>query len=98
MFALLLLFNLTLGTLQATPPSDKVATVTVEFTITGMTCQVCQEHIAWKVSQLPGIYDVAVSYRKGNAIVKFDHTKTSIDNIIAAIHSIDFKVVKHRVL
>jgi copper chaperone CopZ len=72
--------------------------VTVELSIKGMTCQVCQEHITWKVNQLPGIAEVAVSYRKGNAIITFNDSKTSIDAIVTAIHAIDFEVTGRKII
>ncbi len=101
MISLLLLCTLYFQQAPLSPaaqPTSLPAILTVEFIIQGMTCQVCQEHITWKINQLPGIQKVNVSYRKGNAIVVFDGAKTSITAITAAITAIDFKVVSHQVL
>lgn len=70
----------------------------VEFTIKGMTCTGCEHHVKSEVSKLDGVIEAAVSYEKGDAIVKFDKSKTSIEAITAAINSTGYKVTKHRVL
>lgn len=70
----------------------------VEFTIKGMTCTGCEHHVKSEVNKLDGIIEVSVSYEKGNAIVKFDKTKTSIEAITAAIDSTGYKVTKHQII
>lgn len=70
----------------------------VEFTIKGMTCTGCEHHVKSEVNKLDGIIEVSVSYEKGNAIVKFDKTKTSIEAITAAINSTGYKVTKHQII
>jgi len=47
-----------------------------EFTIDGMTCESCEEHVTHEILQLEGIGTVDVSYDKGNAVVEFDKNKT----------------------
>ena len=70
----------------------------VEFTIKGMTCTGCEHHVKSEVRKLDGIIEVAVSYEKGNAVVKFDKSKTSVKAITATINSTGYKVVKHRII
>ncbi|MBI5916197.1 MAG: mercuric transport protein MerTP [Bacteroidetes bacterium] len=65
----------------------------VEFTIEGMTCTGCENHVKAEISKLPGIVEAAVSYERGTAIVKFDEGKTSIGALEAAIHSTGYSVV-----
>lgn len=70
----------------------------VEFKVKGMTCTGCEGHVKNKVEKLKGIIEVLVSYDKGNTIVKFDKTKTSIQAIEKAINSTGYKVTSHKTL
>lgn len=70
----------------------------VEFSIKGMTCTGCEHHVKSEVNKLDGIIEVSVSYEKGNSIVKFDKTKTSIETITEAINSTGYKVTKHQIV
>lgn len=69
-----------------------------EFTIKGMTCTGCEHHVKSEVSKLEGILEVMVSYEKGNAIVKFDKSKTSIQKITEAINSTGYRVTTHKII
>lgn len=64
------------------------------FTVRGMTCTGCEEHVNAAVSQLPGIVRVSTSYKDKNSTVIFDTTQTSISDIEAAIHTTGYKVIK----
>lgn len=70
----------------------KSITKTVEFKISGMTCTGCEHHVTSEINKLKGIVEAKVSYEKGNAIVKFDNSKTTIDNIENAINSTGYKI------
>lgn len=70
----------------------------VAFIIKGMTCTGCEHHVKSEISKLEGIIEVTVSYEKGNAIVKFDKTKTSIEAITAAINSTGYEVAKYQIV
>jgi len=65
---------------------------TAEFTINGMTCTGCEEHVNHEVNKLPGIINTTVSYENGNAIVEFDKTKTDIQEIEKAIAKTGYSV------
>ncbi len=65
---------------------------TAEFTISGMTCTGCEEHVNQEVNKLTGILNTTVSYEKGNAIVEFDRTKTDIQEIEQAIAKTGYTV------
>tara|TARA_R110002073_G_scaffold63391_1_gene158731 strand:+ start:17536 stop:18135 length:600 start_codon:yes stop_codon:yes gene_type:complete len=69
---------------------------TVEFSINGMTCNSCAEHVDHEVNKLDGILNSNTSYEKSNAIVEFDKTKTSKEAIEKAINSTGYKVVKQK--
>ena len=71
------------------------------FTIDGMTCTSCEEHIKYSIAKLPGYIEAEASYEQGNATVKFDKSKSTIDEVVAAINETgytvsDFKVTKNK--
>lgn len=63
-----------------------------EFTIDGMTCESCEEHVIREILQLEGIGTVNVSYNKGNAVVEFDKNKTNEDEITKVINATGYTV------
>lgn len=69
---------------------------TVEFSIEGMTCASCEEHVKHEVNQLSGIVDSKVSYEQGNASVTFDRTKTNPDEIEQAILETGYSVTAQK--
>ena len=71
---------------------DKSDIKTTEFKISGMTCASCEEHVNHEVNKLNGIVNSNSSYKKGNAIIEFDKTKTSEREIENAIKSTGYKV------
>ena len=71
---------------------DKSNIKTTEFTISGMTCASCEEHVNHEVNKLNGIVNSKASYENGNAIVEFDKTKTNETEIEKAINSTGYKV------
>lgn len=71
---------------------DKSNIETVEFKISGMSCTGCEHHVRTEINKLKGIVEAKVSYEKGNAIVKFDNSKTTLDDIEKAINSTGYKV------
>ena len=64
----------------------------VKFSVSGMTCSSCAEHVKHEVNKLSGILKANASYEKGNAIVEFDNSKTNIAEITKAINSTGYKV------
>ena len=48
---------------------DKTNVQTVKFSINGMTCASCEEHVNHEVNKLTGIISSKASYENGNAIV-----------------------------
>ncbi|MBK9299058.1 MAG: mercuric transport protein MerTP [Bacteroidetes bacterium] len=65
---------------------------TVEFTISGMTCASCEEHVNHEVNKLSGIIKSSTSYENGNSIVEFDNSKTNITDIEKAINGTGYSV------
>ena len=64
----------------------------IEFTISGMTCASCGEHVNSEVNKLTGIISSDASYENKNAVVKFDGSKTNIDEIENAINGTGYVV------
>lgn len=71
---------------------DKSNIQKVEFTIKGMTCASCEEHVNHDINKLKGILSSSTSYKNGNAIVKFDRSKTNISEIEKTINSTGYSV------
>lgn len=71
---------------------DKSTIQTIEISISGMTCASCEEHVNHEVHKLPGIIKSKASYEKGNAVVEFDNSKTTITRVEEAINSTGYSV------
>jgi copper chaperone CopZ len=71
---------------------DKSNLQKVEFTISGMTCSGCEEHVSHEVNKLTGIISSNTSYENGKAVVEFDNSKTDITEIEKAINSTGYSV------
>ena len=67
---------------------------TAYIKIKGMTCEGCEHHVKQEVSKLKGIQQVQVSYKNGNATVKYDSKKTSLAEIKKAVDATGYKVVE----
>jgi len=64
------------------------------FDIEGMTCQGCEEHIKNAVAQLPGFISAEANHETGKVTVKFDKSKTSLEQVVSAINETGYKVTK----
>jgi copper chaperone CopZ len=67
-----------------------------EFTISGMSCTGCEEHVNHEVNKLKGIMNTIVSYQNGNAIVEFDKTKTNVQEIEEVISKTGYAVTANK--
>lgn len=70
---------------------------TAEFKINGMTCAACAPHVNREINRLAGILKAETSYKKGNTIVKFDQSKTTIQDIQKAIGQTGYKISETKV-
>ncbi|HFB99750.1 MAG TPA: mercuric transport protein MerTP [Phaeodactylibacter sp.] len=68
----------------------------IKLDIEGMTCASCEEHINHAVNQLDGIVKMSASYKNGNAIIEFDSSKTTVEDIKNAINSTGYKIKKQK--
>jgi mercuric ion transport protein len=73
---------------------NKETIKTVEFKISGMTCQGCAEHVMYEVNKLDGVLTSDVSYKKANAVIEFDEQVTRVKDIENAINRTGYKVVE----
>lgn len=77
---------------------DKSNIQTAEFKIKGMTCEGCTEHINSELSKTSGVIEFNTSYEKGNSLVKFDNSKTSVDSLASVINKTGYKVTSQTVI
>ncbi|HRP30329.1 MAG TPA: mercuric transport protein MerTP [Agriterribacter sp.] len=65
---------------------------TVEYSVSGMTCVDCERPIKHNLQKLSGVIHATVSYKNGNAIVQFDDSKTTTNDIEEAINATGYKI------
>jgi len=70
------------------PSSEKQVVIVHEsnivegkLTIQGMTCTGCENHISTALMEQEAVIEVMASYEEGSAIIKFDKTKASVDEL-----------------
>lgn len=68
----------------------------VNVKITGMSCASCAKTIEVALKELEGVKDVKVNLATESAYIKFDESKVSITQIIRAIESIGYGVVREK--
>jgi mercuric ion transport protein len=66
------------------------------FSIEGMTCGGCEAQVEQAVNALNGILSVKASHEKANAVVVFNPTKASIEDVQKAINGTGYKVINHK--
>ena len=64
----------------------------VKFTIEGMTCQGCEEHINKELAKVSGVIAYKTSYASGSSLVSFDKEKVQVTTIASAINKTGYKV------
>ncbi len=74
---------------QETRSQDSIETVTVK--VEGMSCTACEVPIRDALANTPGVRSADVSYKRGDARVKYDPSKTNVDQIKRAIDSTGYK-------
>ncbi|MGX5856056.1 mercuric transport protein MerTP [Dyadobacter jiangsuensis] len=85
-----LVYQQTQETQQPISKTDKTAYIQIK----GMTCEGCEHHVKQEVNKLKGIRQVQVSYKTGNATVRYDSKKTSLSEIKKAVNATGYKVVE----
>ena len=65
-----------------------------KYTVSGMTCQHCANHVTEEVSSLNGVTGVSVSYEAGAMVVESEN-RIPFDAIISAVSEAgDYTVVE----
>lgn len=77
--------------------TEKTEIEQVKFQIKGMTCEGCTEHIKHAVAQLPGFIEADANYEDGSANVKFDKSKTKLEEVVAAINETGYTVEGYKI-
>lgn len=78
--------------------TDKSNISLIEFEVNGMTCGGCEGHVEHAVNELEGVLEVKASFENANTVVKFDRSLTSLEEVITAIKSTNYKVGKSQIV
>lgn len=70
----------------------------VKFTIQGMTCEGCEEHVNNELSKVNGVLACKTSYATRTSLVTFDRSKVDIKTIEAAINKTGYIVNDYELL
>ena len=63
----------------------------VHLDVRGMTCEGCENAVVKSIENLDGIQEASASHMAEEAIVKFDSTKTTLEEISRAIADAGYK-------
>jgi copper ion binding protein len=63
------------------------------LTVNGLTCESCDKHVEHEVSLLPGYVEVVSNYKTGIVKVGYDKSKSTEEDVIAAINNTGYQVV-----
>ena len=64
----------------------------VKFTIQGMTCEACEEHVNNELSKVAGVLTYKTTYATRSSLVTFDKSKVDAKTIEIAINKTGYKV------
>lgn len=70
----------------------------VKFTIQGMTCEGCEEHVNNELSKVNGVLAYKTSYATRSSLVTFDKSKVDEKTIEAAINKTGYKVKSYELI
>jgi mercuric ion transport protein len=70
----------------------------VKFTIQGMTCAGCEEHVNNELSKVVGVLSYKTSYASRSSLVTFDGSKVDVKTIEAAINKTGYTVKDHKLI
>jgi P-type Cu+ transporter len=63
----------------------------VELNIQGMTCAGCVRSVEKTLSRVPGVTDASVDLAAGRATVRYDDSRTGVEDLTAAVGRIGFE-------
>ena len=76
--------------------SDNIQTA--NFNLKGMTCESCESAVNSELSKVNGVIETKTSYAKGTTTIKFDKSKTSIEQLKKAISQTGYKLTNYELL
>jgi copper chaperone CopZ len=68
----------------------------VKFTIQGMSCAGCEEHVNSQLAKVRGVLAYKTSYASKNSLVTFDKSKVDVKAIEAAINETGYTVKDYK--
>jgi periplasmic mercuric ion binding protein len=71
------------------PLQDTIKTITLK--VTGMTCAGCSISLQKEIKSVEGVIENDVQYPGDIAIIKYDSTKTTIDELVKVIENKGYK-------
>ncbi|WP_127125422.1 mercuric transport protein MerTP [Pseudoflavitalea rhizosphaerae] len=104
-FAILMMtFPLYAKVFYPQPKGQAIVSTAVEdkqqakFTIQGMTCKGCEDHVNNELSKVTGVITYTTSYAAKSSLVTFDPSKVDIKVIAAAISKTGYKVKNYELM
>lgn len=76
----------------ASPAAAGGATVTLA--LSNMTCAACPVTVRTAIRRVPGVTDVTVDFEKKLAVVAFDDTVATVDQIATATRNAGFPTIR----
>lgn len=70
----------------------------VKFTIQGMTCAGCEEHVNNELSKVAGVLAYKTSYASRSSLVTFDKSKVDVKTIEVAINKTGYRVKEYKLI
>ncbi|MBI4469592.1 MAG: cation transporter [Acidobacteria bacterium] len=77
--------------LDAQASTTEVEPVKVTIEIDGMTCEACAVTVRRALKRVDGVKSVDVSWRKGRAIVKYEPSKVTPEQLVEAINQTGYR-------
>ncbi len=71
---------------------------TASFNIKGMSCKGCETEVNNELHKVAGVIDAHTFYDKGTSIVRFDKSKTTVEQLKNAIAQTGYKVTNSELL
>lgn len=71
--------------------------VEVNIEVKGMTCEGCENAIVKNLDAIAGVEKATASHKDSIALVTFDQTQTSIEELVKSIENTGYKVGNHKI-
>lgn len=71
--------------------------IEVSIEVKGMTCEGCENTIVKNLDAIAGVEKATASHLDSVALVTFDQSQTSIDELVKSIENTGYTVGKHKI-